>query len=178
MKTSIEWWNEVKQDEEKLNEWLVKQWRGEVTAALRIQRFSEQFAAGNARVQRILAEIAKQEDTHAQWVGELLARRGILYDVDVVQEAEKRYWKETLPGITSLETGAAVAAQAESMRLERIRTIADDVDAPTDIRLVFQAILKDEVWHEAAFTQLASDEAFVATKGNHELGRLALGLEA
>lgn len=178
MKSSIEWWDEVKQDEGKLNEWLVKQWRGEVTAAMRIKRFSEQYADGNRRVQRILAEIAKQENTHAQWVGELLTRRGILVDDEVIQQAEQRYWKETLPGITSLETGAAVAAQAESMRLERIRAIANDVNAPTDIRLVFQAILKDEEWHESAFTQLASDEAFAATKGNHELGRIALGLEA
>lgn len=178
MKTSIEWWNEVKQDEIKLNEWLVKQWRGEVTASERIKRFSEQFAADKPKVQRILAEIANQESTHAKWVWDLLRHRNIECDETAIQEAEKRYWKETLPGITSLETGAAVAAQAESMRLERIRVIADDANAPDDIRGVFQAILKDEVWHEAAFTQLASDDAFASTKGNHELGLIALGLVA
>ena len=43
------------------------------------------------------------------------------------------------------------------MRLERIRVICDDEDAEEDIRSVFQRILKDEEWHEAAFRKIDNE---------------------
>ena len=38
----------------------------------------------------------------------------------VVLDKDERYWRETLDGIDSFESGAAVAAHAEEMRLARI----------------------------------------------------------
>lgn len=126
----------------------------------------------------MLSVISGQEKQHAQWVKELLENRGISVDDKSIAEAEERYWKHTLPGIDSFETGAAVAAHAENMRLERIRAICSDPESPADIRDVFQNILKDEVFHAKAFESMASEEALEQTKGNHELGLVALGLSA
>ena len=172
MQTAASWWESVKSDENKINEWLIKQYRGEVTAAERIVKFSEQYAKTDYQA-NILHVIAGQEKQHAEWIYGLLESRGI---EPVVENAEKRYWAKTLPSIESFETGAAVAAHAEGMRLARIRVIASDEDAPSDIRRVFENILKDEEWHEKAFTKLSSSEALEATKENHEAGVVALGL--
>lgn len=176
MKTSQQWWDEVKADPELIIDWLRKQYRGEVTASHRIERFAEQFADGKAL--NMLKYIAEQERTHAEWILELLTNRGVVVYIQDIENAEARYWKETLPGITSLETGSAVAAHAEAMRLDRIRVIAYDKDTPTDIRSVFLMILVDEEFHERAFTWLSTPEAMIETQDQHNLGKEALGLEA
>jgi rubrerythrin len=175
MQTSEMWWEAVKNDKEAFNEWLTKQWRGEVTASNRILSFMNQYATDERQI-KVLTEIAKQESQHAEWVATLLVNRGIVVDPEFIQQAEKRYWNETLKGITSMETGAAVASHAERMRLERIRVISNDVDAPFDVREVFNRILIDEEWHEKAFANLSTDTAMTATLGNHEAGMEALGL--
>lgn len=176
MKTSKEWWDETRDDEVKLIDWLQKQWRGEVTAGQRIMKFAEQFAVPGSNDYKVLDAIASQERTHASWIQRLLEARGIRVDESEVLNAEQRYWAETLPGITDFATGAAVAAHAEGMRLERIRAIAYDPNAPADIRNTFVKILKDEEWHESAFTKLSNNEAMCATKNNHEAGMKVLGL--
>ena len=178
MKTSTQWWSEVKSNDSKMADWLKKQYRGEVTASYRIRKLSEQYVDKESKEATILAKIAEQEETHAQWVKELLDSRNIAVDATDIEQAESRYWAKTLPGITSFETGTAVAAHAEGMRLERIRAIANDDQSPEDIRDVFTKILKDEIWHESAFTHLSKAEALKATEGDDKLGREALGLEA
>lgn len=174
MRTSQQWWADTKSDTKLLADWLVKQYRGEVTASRRILAFVERFEpAGRAR--RTLEVIAEQEAMHASWVLDLLKARG----VDPSTEgAEERYWKETLPEIESFETGAAVGAHAEAMRLERIRVIAADREAPQDIQLTFVRILGDEVFHERAFREMAGEEAMARTQGSHERGMALLGLTA
>lgn len=178
MKTSTQWWAEVKSDDAKIVDWLKKQYRGEITASFRIRKLSEQYVDKTSKEATILEKIAQQEETHAQWVKELLDSRSIAVDASDIKDAESRYWAKTLPGINSFETGAAVASHAEGMRLERIRAIANDEQAPEDIRTVFTKILKDEVWHESAFANLSTVEALKATEGDYKLGRKALGLEA
>ncbi|MCA9309021.1 ferritin-like domain-containing protein [Candidatus Saccharibacteria bacterium] len=171
--TSEVWWDKVKDNELLLNDWLRKQYHGEVTAADRINSFAEQYAEDGSRAQRLLGIIASQETDHARWVGDLLVARGI---EPVVLEKEERYWDSTLPQIASFATGAAVAAHAEHMRLERIRTISADPSAPADIKRVFDRILPQEVFHERAFTSLAGEEAMQDTQAAHELGRVSIGL--
>ncbi len=178
MKTSKQWWDEVKNDSDKIDRWLRKQWRGEVTAAGRIQKLASQYTVADGREYTILHTIAEQERQHADWVGELLDSRGIVVDDSDLLQAEGRYWAETLPGIKDFATGTAVAAHAEKMRLERIQTIVDDETAPVDIRDVFTRILKDELWHERAFRGLSTPEALQETEGDYKLGREALGLVA
>lgn len=174
MKNSKTWWNEVKNDKTKLNDWLVKQYRGEVTAADRILAFTDKYAEHDRNI-ATLKVIASQERMHAEWVKGLLDARGITPDLS---GAEDKYWSKTLPDIESFETGAAVGAHAEAMRLERIRVIVADETSPKDIRAVFTLILKDEEFHERAFRNMASPEAMEKTKDSHELGMQLLGLEA
>jgi rubrerythrin len=175
MKTSEQWWNEVKQSEHLLHDWLIKQYRGEVTAAKRIRDIVEKFNP-NSKHRRILLEIADQEATHARWVLTLLTNRGI--QEPSVEGAEDRYWKETLPAAIDLQTAAGVGAHAEVMRLQRINAIVADKTAPNDIRVVFAMIQKQEMWHASAFARIAGEDALAATKNSHELGRQLLGLEA
>ena len=172
-KTSQQWWTEVKADPQLFNGWLVRQFRGESTAAKRIIDFADKHAP-DVRTKHILYIIAAQESQHAAWVLELLRNRGIEPDVT---GAEKRYWEETLLEIRSFQTGAAVAAHAEKMRLERIRTIATDPTAPADVKDTFTRILHDEQFHERQFREMAGAEALELTLESHRRGRKALGLE-
>lgn len=174
MKTSQTWWNEVKQSPTLLADWLVKQYRGEVTAASRIRAFSNKFGPTD-KLKHVLEVIAGQEETHASWIKELLITRGLVPSID---NAENRYWAETLPGINSFETGAAIAAHAEKMRLERIEVISNDEQAPSDIRDTFLKILKDELFHEKTFREMSTSEAMLVTTKGHQLGMQTLGLVA
>lgn len=177
MVSSEKWWETTKADEGKFNDWLLRQYRGEVTAAQRIRLLASQYET-SVKNRYILSAIASQEEQHAEWVKTLLVNRGISIPENLSEEAEQRYWAKTLPGIDSFETGAAVGAHAEKMRLDRIKAIAGDSLAPQDVRSVFAKILKDEEFHERAFRRMTTNEAYEATMGNHELGKVALGLEA
>lgn len=163
----------MKSDSKLFDDWLVKQYRGESTAAARILAFIDRFVIDDD-VKARLALIAEQERRHAMWIKALLRKREI---EPSVTDAETRYWRETLPAIDSFNTGAAVAAHAEAMRLERIHTIVDDVTAPVDVREVFKLILIDEIEHERTFRDLAGQHALDMTANSHERGRAALGLE-
>ena len=174
-RTPAQWWKEVKADPVKFNEWLVKQYRGEVTAATRIVQLGERFEVSEG-AQRILAIIAGQEAQHAGWIGELLTARNVELPVVSQEEAEGRYWAATLPAIDSFQVGAAVAAHAEEMRLARIKVIMDDTKAPKDVRDVFTKIYKDELFHARAFRDFTTDEALATALSAHEAGMEALGL--
>lgn len=170
MKTSQQWWNDTKNDPKKLMEWLRKQYHGEVTAADRIEAY---IGMASEDQQKTLRIIAGQERQHAEWVGELLAKRG---EKPKRIKKEERYWDKTLGRITSFDDAAAVAAHAEKMRLERIQVIAGDESAPEDIRDVFAMILIDERWHERAFRKMASEKAYTDAVAAHREGLNAIGL--
>lgn len=173
--SSSTWWEGIRHSSERLHAWLRDQYRGEVTAADRIETLRDNFASPGSRAHRVLTVIASQERDHAAWVGELLAARGLAVEV---QAKPDRYWRRVLPGIQDLATGAAVGAHAERMRLERIEVISNDPEAPDDIRDVFARILPQERFHARAFAELSTAEALERTADAHELGRLALGLSA
>jgi len=173
---SVTWWNTVKSTGE-FTQWLLKQYVGEVTAADRIRELGTKFKV-DAKTMKILEVIAGQEEQHAVWIAELLETRGVTAPAVDSKQAEQRYWKETLPGITDFDTGAAVAAHAEAMRLERIKAIVKDRTAPWDVRETFIKILRDELFHERAFRKMASASAMDATREKHQLGLEALGLAA
>ena len=177
MKNSEEWWEEVKGDQYKLLDWLKKQYHGEVTASLRIMQFLNRFQSQAKNVEWVetLEEIALQEEAHAQWISRLLISRGV--EAKQLINKKSRYWGATLDGIEDWQTGCAVGAHAEKMRLERITVISSDRNAPEDIREVFQRILPQEEFHERSFRKFSSKEALDKTKCNHNRGRNALGLE-
>jgi rubrerythrin len=174
MKHSITWWNRTKNNPAALHRWLIQQYRGEATAASRIEQLRDTHGVDDGRASHILTVIACQERKHADWVAQLLRVRGI--DLPELENAAERYWQEPLKQIHDLQTGCAVGAHAEAMRLSRIEAIADDEHAPEDIRAVFQRILPEERFHERAFRMLAGEEAMDATRDAHDLGRTALGL--
>jgi len=173
MKTSAAWWAEIRDNTQRLIDWLYDQYRGEMTAAERILALRDRFAEPGSRAFRVLSVIAEQESTHATWVGELLAARGLAVEV---HDEPDRYWRAVLPGLRDLATGAAIGAHAERMRLERIEAIAADPDAPADIRDVFTRVLGQERFHARAFAAMATPEALARTAGAHALGRRVLGL--
>lgn len=173
LRDSHAWWEAQKRDPAALAAWLLDQYRGEATAAGRIEMLRDAYAEPGTRAHRVLGVIAGQERRHAVWVGDLLAARGIEPRIGPKRE---RYWRPTLEVIRDLETGCAIGAHSERMRLERIQVIAADPEAPADVRAVFQRILPEEQFHARAFAELAGPEALVATRGAHDLGRRALGL--
>lgn len=171
--TSTQWWSTLKADSTLLLDWLKKQYHGEITAGDRIRDFANQYALEGNRWRSTLLTIAGQEDLHASWIADLLTSRGITPEVLVKEE---RYWDQTLPSIDSFESGAAVAAHSEKMRLDRILAIAQDPESPADIREVFQRITPQEKFHARAFARMAGDRAMAAALHQHELGMEALGL--
>jgi len=176
MQTSKEWWERVKHDPFLLVRWLRDQYHGEAVAAIRMAKFVERFGDQAKFAERkTVEEIARQEQRHADWIGQLLLDRGV---APALLEKTERYWDEALKGIDSWDTGCAVAAHAEGMRLERIRVIASDPEGPADVREVFSRILPQEEFHERAFGTFASDAALFTTLGNHQAGAIALGLVA
>lgn len=176
--TSQEWWESVRNNQAKLMDWLRKQYHGEAMAETRMKEFLTQFGsqAKNPQWVKTVETIAEQERTHAQWVGELLRVRG--EEPAIIDGKKERYWDKTLNQIEDWDTGCAVAAHAEAMRLDRIRVIVADETAPLDIRDVFSRILPQEEFHEKAFKSFSTDAALTATFENHVEGARALGLEA
>lgn len=172
-RTSRDWWERTRDDPALFTGWLLDQLRGEATAAGRIEGFRDRHAPVGTRAHRVLTVIARQERTHALWVGELLRARGLPAEVLPVPE---RYWEQPLAQIADLETGCAVGAHAEGMRLARLEVIARDPKAPADVRAVFARIVPQERFHERALRSLSTEEALARTRDAHELGRTALGL--
>jgi hypothetical protein len=173
---SAAWWAATRDEPARLIAWLYAQYRGEVTAARRILDLRDAHAPAGSRAHRLLTIIAGQEQAHAGWVGELLRARG--REPELRGEAEARYWRGPLAAIVDLETGCAVGAHAEAMRLARIGAIAGDPAAPADIRAVFGRILPQERFHEQAFRSLATAESLERTRDAHALGVRLLGLSA
>jgi len=186
LKTSDQWWTEVKANPEKLTKWLKKQYHGEITAHQRINKFIETFLPESPELKaspqktsfkQILTIISDQELTHAQWVGELLQKRGI--EAKVLEDKQERYWNETIPQVKDFATGAAVAARAEEMRLKRISAITNDTTLDKsfeDIQQVFAKILPQEQFHAKAFAKMAGNEAMKSVIEAHKQGMVAIGL--
>lgn len=178
MKTSREWWNEVKADNAKLIDWLKRQYRGEVSAVQRLQAVKMKFEMDMTAEQfDNLSRIGSQEAQHARWIKELLNDRGVRADVDK-ENAENRYWSAVDLSYMDFVKTMAVGAHAERMRLHRIWAIAEDKMAPWDIRDVFMKIRNDEEYHAKFFAEAAGEEALLATADDHEAGKRLLGLEA
>jgi rubrerythrin len=171
---SVQWWNKTKSDPKSIIRWLKAQYHGEVTAATRIRELILIYDA-LPKWKETVELIASQEEQHAEWVKTLLTNRGV--DAEVLNKTE-RYWEETIKQITDWDTGCAVAAHAEAMRLERIEAICADESADIDIREVFAKILVEERFHEKAFRSFTTSEAMEKTLAGHMAGLNELGLTA
>lgn len=171
-KTTAQWWAETKNDEEKLAQWLRRQYVGELAAVNLLSEMMLKFGADMTEEQwDNTHKVLMQEATHAKWMKGLLDVRGIVVEKDA--DATRRYWQEVIPSVDNFEKASAAAHDAERMRLYRIREIANDAHAPEDIRATFQRILPHEEWHEEVFASMRGnarlDEA-------HDRGLAALNL--
>lgn len=172
MKTTTEWWNETKNDSEKLGNWLKRQYVGELAAVNLLSELLIRFGNDMSTDQwESIYRVMQQEALHGRWIKHLLDARGIKPEKDA--DATRRYWNEVLPSVNSLETATAAAHTAEYMRLFRIREIANDQEAPADIRETFQAILPHEEWHEEVFKSMKGNADLTA---EHNKGLAALNL--
>jgi len=174
MKTSKEWWNETKGDNELLIAWLKKQYHGEAVAAERIAIIFNKLEERTEEDAATIELIIEQESRHAKWIAGLLNSRN--QHAKQIDDHNERYWQNVLGDIKTVKQFAAVAAHAEEMRLERIKVIAADEDAPSDIRDVFSKILVDELFHARAFRAMTDDESYESAKDNHAEGCEAIGL--
>lgn len=172
MRTSLEWWNEVRDCPSKLEAWLLRQYVGEIAAVHLLSEVLLKYG-GQATDQEWLNvhRVMVQEATHARWVKKLLDDRGIALPQE--SEATRRYWSEVLPNVTNFREACAAGFHAESMHLERIRVIANDPAAPVDIRETFARILPHEEWHESVFDAMRSGTELTRY---HEKGLQALNL--
>lgn len=172
MRTTHEWWQEIKSDPEKLAAWLRRQYVGELAAVNLLSELLIRFGADMKPEQwHTISKIMMQEALHGSWMKELMDVRGI--EPEKNASAERRYWKEVLPAVDSFEKAVAAGFHAENMRLHRIREIAHDDTAPADLRETFQRILPHEEWHEEAFASMMSG---VDITPFHEKGLEALNL--
>lgn len=167
MNTSQQWWDEVKADTAKLNEWLQRQCFGEKQAHIRISSLAVRF--GN----ETLLNIATDELKHHNWLMNYL----IHHNIPRLSTHEERYWKPVQTSFETLEEVGAVGHLAEMMRLDRIRIIAKDDSVP-ELQKIFKRILKDEEFHASFFKSLTNEEQIEMSKVDHEQGMLAMGLTA
>lgn len=170
--TTKQWWNETRDDDTKLHAWLRRQYVGELAAVNLLSEVLLKFGHEmNAEQWITIHKVMMQEAVHGMWMKKLLDIRGILPEANA--SAERRYWREVVPAVDSFAKAAAAGYHAESMRLERIREIAADTNAPADIRETFQRILPHEEWHEEAFKAMKNGADLTAF---HERGLEALNL--
>jgi rubrerythrin len=172
MKTTHEWWTETKADEQKLNHWLRRQYVGEMAAVNLLSHLLIRFGYQMSdREWENVHKVMTQEAVHARWVKHLLDARGLKPEPEA--SAERKYWNEVVPAVDSFAKGAAAGYHAEQMRLIRIREIAQDMDAPRDIRETFVKILPHEEWHEEVFSEMMGKTDITEF---HERGLEALNL--
>jgi hypothetical protein len=173
MRTTEEWWAEVKSDPEKMAHWLRRQYVGEMAA---VNLLSELLITYGGQASESewddVHKVMCQEATHAKWMKRLLEGRSI--DPEVGATAERRYWAEVKPAVNSFAEGCAAGYHAEHMRLERIRCIAADTDpAVADLAKTFGKILPHEEWHEEVFDRMRQGKTLTQY---HEKGLESLNL--
>lgn len=173
MHTSQQWWDEVKNDDTKLTEWLRRQYVGEMSAVNLLSQILLRFGADATEEQwGNVYSVMLQEARHAFWMKQVLVRRGIPLEKDA--RAETRYWAEVVPNIHTFADAMSAAFHAESMRLERICIIAAERDPRfLDLTAVFARILPDEEWHAKIFGEMRGT---ADTSAYHQKGLEALNL--
>lgn len=94
MQTSLQWWNKTKSNPDLLINWLKNQYHGERTAAVKIRElFLAEDINLSEKEEKLILQIAKEEDLHADWVAKLLQDRGVSAEI---LDKESRYWDKVL----------------------------------------------------------------------------------
>lgn len=174
-RTSVEWWNTVKNDTTKLHAWLQRQYVGEISAVNLLSEVLVKYGHDCTNDEwNDIHKIMCQEALHGKWMKGLMDARGIKPEANA--DMTRRYWAEVLPNVTTFAEASAAAFHAEHMRLERIRAIANDKNIPPaleDIQEIFCHILPHEEWHEKVFDRMRKGKELTKF---HEKGLEALNL--
>ena len=172
MLTSKQWWESVKSDGAKLSHWLQRQYVGEMAAVNLLSELLIRFGSEATDEEWVTVhKVMCQEAQHGRMIKKLMDQRGIRPEPNA--STDRRYWAEVLPNVTNFAEVMAAGFHAESMRLQRIRAIAEDEQAPADVRAVFQKILPDEEWHESVFDKMRQGRELTRY---HDKGLEALNL--
>ncbi len=175
MKTSVEWWNDTKNDQAAMIHWLQRQYVGEMAAVNLLSELLIKFGAeATAEEWDTVFKVMNQEAKHGRWIKQLLDDRGI--KPEPMATTDRKYWAQVLPAVNSFAEAMAAGFHAESMRLQRIRAIVEDTTMPKDmhdIQDVFTDILPDEEWHEQVFDRMRQGHELTRY---HEKGLEALNL--
>ncbi len=173
MHTTQAWWDEIKSDRAKLEAWMRRQYIGEMAAVNLLSEVLLRFGAeATLNEWENVHKVMVQEAIHAKWMRELCDREGITLERNA--SAERKYWAEVLPNVHNFREAMAAGFHAESMRLERIRTIANERDPQfSDFAATFTRILPHEEWHEHVFDQMRQGNDLTQY---HERGLEALSL--
>lgn len=175
MKNSTTWWNDTKNNQENLRDWLQRQYVGEFAAVNLLSEILIRFGHEmNGDQRRNIYKVMLQEALHGQWMSQLLENRG--WAPEAQPDVTERYWKNIIPNVKNFQDAMQAAAQAENMRLQRIRAIVNDPTAPADIHKVFEQILPHEEWHEEVFTTMCGDYHNPEIKQGHDQGLSSLSL--
>lgn len=176
MRTTQQWWEGIKSDPQALEAWLVRQYVGEMAAVNLLSEVLIKHGGETTETEwNDVFKVMLQEAKHARWVKNLLAGRGI--PIPTGLEATRKYWEEVVPEVECLDDAAHAAHNAESMRLHRIRAIANETDPQfSDLQDVFKKILPDEEWHEQVFSDLCRTENNSKMDSAHGKGLRALSL--
>ena len=172
MKTSAEWWLATKSDPAKLNHWLQRQYVGEMAAVNLLSELLIRFGdEATDEEWKTVHKVMQQEAIHARWMKEVMDKRGVKPEAN--GESTRRYWQEVIPAVTNFREAMAAGFDAEHMRLDRIRVIANDDSAPPDLFDVFNRILPHEEWHEQVFNEMRHG---ITLTEAHDRGLNSLGL--
>ena len=169
------WWDLIKNDKNRLMDWLKNQYKSEAEASIKLQYCLLTFKDIPDSCIDPLQHICFEELNHALWIRQLIESRGDqVEDIDFIDYRESRYWGNiNFP--KNWRELTAISAFAEDMRLYRIKTIYKDPTTPLDIHKVFSKILKDEAGHEAFFRGEALKKDMIAAFPFHKKGMEALG---
>lgn len=177
MQTVKEWADKITKDDLLFNQWLIKQYIGEVTAVTRIKELLIKSQKDKI-IKNILNSVVKDEAKHANWIKKLLIVRNIEIPVINKEEAEKKYWSVLKNKQFNFNEYCAYAHYAEDMRLKRIKHISNDTAFPKDIRNIFKLIYEDELFHARIFKEITDKTSLIKMKEIHKQGLDLLGLIA
>ena len=146
-------WPEVRTKPGGIEWWLQKQYVGELEAIASMEKLLRSFDANpkGAKLRNLVVRVIRDERNHVAMIERLLQARGVTPEAPASPEV--------LSGLDQWAEGCAATSRAEAIRAGEIRTVIADLGTPDDIRTVFGRVLKEEVFHEKAFRELAGQEA-------------------
>jgi hypothetical protein len=159
------WWAECLVNPAKMNAWLQKLQRTEISGYDDHIKFLVDFPELTTRQKTILFNIAVDEKKHSNLLIETLMQpRGIEVDPNGEQSL---YWDSVLDGVGTFEEYCA-ANYFGALASFRFGAILAHHDTPDDIKDVLKIILPDEVFHRETLMRLAGEDELVKMKMKHD----------